>query len=62
MHFNFIPTVWMRKIENQNIIAFYLFETGNAINLCLFVSHGGKQVEYARSNGWFPDKYIVSCN
>ena len=50
MHFDFIPTVWMRKIENENIIAFYLFETGNAINLRLFISHGSKQIEYTRSD------------
>ena len=60
MHFDFIPTVWMRKIENENIIAFYLFETGNAINLRLFISHGSKQIEYTRSDRRLPDQDIIS--
>lgn len=37
MHFNVIPVVRAGKIEYQDIIPLYLFETGKPVDRSLFV-------------------------
>jgi hypothetical protein len=60
MHLHLIPSIWIGKVKDNDIVSSRFVESRQTVNLYLFVPHRSKQVKHSCADSGFENQYLIA--